>query len=1375
MATNTFSGSTASTSTTLTSNGTTGPYQLDFEYSSVVDVEVFVGGVLKTRTTDYTFTSNTQITFTTGNAPANGAIILIQRNTLMNTVAHVFSDGSVLTATELNNINKQVVHGLQELIDDYIKRDGSQTIKANLVFEGSTENDNETTLAITNPTQDNTITLPDRTGTVITSGDTGTVSNTILAGNSVDSSKIVDGSIVNADINASAAISGSKLQAASTSNAGSMSSSDKTKLDNIETAATADQTADEIRTAVEAASDSNVFTDADHTKLNSAATLTDAQTLTNKTLTSPVINDASGTAIVTSGTSTSDNKFYSAKRAGEIFYGKDTLEEIQSGETWSAADTKIATTAAIDARIIDFVDDVGGFNAIANETSFPATNPQGSAGQAAILSIASVSTTLTPGSNTITIANGAGTGNTVTINNVTPSSVPQGFGLIVESTSTLHTYNFHRLVPKATEVSTVAAISGNVTTVAGISSNVTTVANNDSNVTAVAGKATEIGRLGTTDAVADMALLGTTDAVADMNTLGTSSNVTNMNTLAGISSNITTVAGVSSNVTTVAGNNSNVTTVAGAITNVNSVAGSIASVNTAANNLTSINNFGDKYQVASSNPSTDGGGNSLAEGDLYFNTTANELKIYNGGAWQGGVTASGNFAATTGNTFTGDNVYADNAKAIFGTGSDLKIHHSSNQSTIEEINGSLNITSNGALSFNPSGSNVVTLVGNATKGSGQIKLNCEQNSHGIILKGPPHSAAASYTLTLPNNIVNGNFLTTDANGNTSWAAIDLTALNGSNLTSGTIPDARFPATLPAISGANLTNLDAADLSSGTIPAARFATDTIATDSLAAGALPTDVTVASANIVDGTIVNDDINASAAIAGTKVTPSFGSQDLSTSGSAATGALTVTGNVTVTGTVDGVDIAGLNTTVSNLSLSGSTLANGTTATTQSAGDASTKVATTAYTDTAITNLIDSSPSALNTLNELAAALGDDANFSTTVTNSIATKLANIVEDSSPQLGGALDTNGNNINIGDSGSASDDRLVIGAGSDLQIFHQPNNSFIDSSNGTLNIRAFGSSANDGIVLTGNNDILIKVNGGDDSAKFIGTGAVELYHNNSKKFETTSTGVSIDGNISAGDNDHLYLGDSQDINIYHDGTDNYFYLGTGTTYFRNASNAFLASFVSGGPIYLYHNGNKKFETSATGVSVTGALVASGNISGGETLTVSGNAPNITFTDTDHNPDYKIYTDSGNLYIYDSTNNSNRFIVNSDGHIDVAGNLDVGSGLDVTGAIVASGNVTAYSDARLKTDISTINDALGIVGKLRGVSYKWIKDGKPSIGVIAQEVEEVIPEVVLTNVNTDPATGEETEVKSVDYGKIVGVLINAINELKAEVDELKGGK
>nr|BAR31685.1 hypothetical protein [uncultured Mediterranean phage uvMED] len=144
---------------------------------------------------------------------------------------------------------------------------------------------------------------------------------------------------------------------------------------------------------------------------------------------------------------------------------------------------------------------------------------------------------------------------------------------------------------------------------------------------------------------------------------------------------------------------------------------------------------------------------------------------------------------------------------------------------------------------------------------------------------------------------------------------------------------------------------------------------------------------------------------------------------------------------------------------------------------------------------------------------------------------------------------------------------------------------------------------------------------------------------------------------------------------------------------------------------------------------------------------------------------KIQHHSGALYIQGGS--SGHYLRNSAGSNVVS--------VDSSGNLTATGNVTAYSDARLKTDIHTINDALSICGKLRGVSYKWIADGKAGIGVIAQEVEEVIPEVVLTKLDPNPATGEETEVKSVDYGKIVGVLINAINELKAEIDELKGGK
>jgi hypothetical protein len=114
--------------------------------------------------------------------------------------------------------------------------------------------------------------------------------------------------------------------------------------------------------------------------------------------------------------------------------------------------------------------------------------------------------------------------------------------------------------------------------------------------------------LGSTDVIADMALLATTDAIADMNTLATSQNVTNMDTLAGISSNITTVAGIHANVTTVANNNTNIV-----------------------NASNYLNNFLQLYLgEASSNPTADGLGNAITEGDLYFNTVDKRVRVFNG-------------------------------------------------------------------------------------------------------------------------------------------------------------------------------------------------------------------------------------------------------------------------------------------------------------------------------------------------------------------------------------------------------------------------------------------------------------------------------------------------------------------------------------------------------------------------------------------------------------------------------------------------------------------------------------------------------------------------------------------------------------------------
>lgn len=87
-----------------------------------------------------------------------------------------------------------------------------------------------------------------------------------------------------------------------------------------------------------------------------------------------------------------------------------------------------------------------------------------------------------------------------------------------------------------------------------------------------------------------------------------------------------------------------------------------------------------------------------------------------------------------------------------------------------DVNGyAITSVSNGDVELDPNGSGNVIFVGNATRGAGQFKLNCENNSHAITIEGPPHSAAANYTLTLPDDDgTNGQVLSTDGSGRLSW-------------------------------------------------------------------------------------------------------------------------------------------------------------------------------------------------------------------------------------------------------------------------------------------------------------------------------------------------------------------------------------------------------------------------------------------------------------------------------------------------------------------------------------------------------------------------------------------------------------------------------
>ena len=97
------------------------------------------------------------------------------------------------------------------------------------------------------------------------------------------------------------------------------------------------------------------------------------------------------------------------------------------------------------------------------------------------------------------------------------------------------------------------------------------------------------------------------------------------------------------------------------------------------------------------------------------------------------------------------------------------------------------------------------------------------------------------------------------------------------------------------------------------------------------------------------------------------------------------------------------------------------------------------------------------------------------------------------------------------------------------------------------------------------------------------------------------------------------------------------------------------------------------------------------------------------------------------------------------------------------SVTAGGDVTAFSDMRIKHDIETIEGALAKVSDMRGVYFKR-NNGEAGTGVIAQEIENILPEVV-----------KDGEYKSVAYGNMVGILIEAIKELKAEVEKLKESK
>ncbi len=111
-------------------------------------------------------------------------------------------------------------------------------------------------------------------------------------------------------------------------------------------------------------------------------------------------------------------------------------------------------------------------------------------------------------------------------------------------------------------------------------------------------------------------------------------------------------------------------------------------------------------------------------------------------------------------------------------------------------------------------------------------------------------------------------------------------------------------------------------------------------------------------------------------------------------------------------------------------------------------------------------------------------------------------------------------------------------------------------------------------------------------------------------------------------------------------------------------------------------------------------------------------------------------------------------------------LEADGDLQVAGDVIAAS--TAFSDKRLKDNIKPIKNSLEAVKMLNGVTYDWKATGKSSVGVIAQNIQEVFPELVK---EVQPI-GEDEKRLTVNYNGLVGVLIEAVKDLSKQVEELK---
>jgi len=357
--------------------------------------------------------------------------------------------------------------------------------------------------------------------------------------------------------------------------------------------------------------------------------------------------------------------------------------------------------------------------------------------------------------------------------------------------------------------------------------------------------------------------------------------------------------------------------------------------------------------------------------------------------------------------------------------------------------------------------------------------------------------------------------------------------------------------------------------------------------------------------------------------------------------------------------------------------------------------------------------------------------------------------------------------------------RTAVEAATDSNVFtdadHTKLNGIETSADVTdaTNVNAAGAIMNSDLGTKG--QIVVGDGTGDPTILSVGTDGHYLKADSSAgsgvAWASVPAGVGGATGVDFNDSVKARFGTGNDLEIYHDGSNGIIKQDSATGLeimadeFRVQNSAGTETLIAAdgnGAVSLYHDDSAKLATSATGATVTGTLAATtldGLLDTGAALKVGA-----------------WYNDNG-------TSAKGRFWFSDGGttQINTAGDVDFSyettnkARIESDGDFICVGNVTAYgslSDEKLKENIEIIPNALDKVSQLKGVTFNYKKDGKKSTGLIAQDLQKVLPEVVY---ETKDIVNDNESYLAVNYENTVGLLVEAIKELKAEVKELKEAK